>query len=61
MPGVALWGASKMKMRNHFAIPVALVCILLAHGAGPPSSRIGPEDAHRKFFLKLSICKQTHG
>ncbi len=51
MPGVALWGASKMKMRNHFAIRVALVCILLAHGAQPPSSRIGPADFYHELFF----------
>ena len=31
-----------MKTRFRFTIPVALVCTLLAHGAQPPSSRIGP-------------------
>ena len=43
-PHVALYGGSEMKIRIPFTIPVALVCILLAQGAQPKSSRIGPED-----------------
>jgi hypothetical protein len=35
-----------MKMQIHFAIPVALACILLAHGSEPKSSRIGPADIY---------------
>jgi hypothetical protein len=35
-----------MKTRIHFTIPVALVCILLAHGARAQSSRIGPADIY---------------
>jgi hypothetical protein len=35
-----------MKMRIHFAIPMALACILLAHGSQPKSSRIGPADIY---------------
>ena len=35
-----------MKMRTHSAIPVALACILLAHGARAQSSRIGPADIY---------------
>jgi len=35
-----------MKMRIHFAIPVAFVCILLAHGARAQSGRIGPADIY---------------
>ena len=35
-----------MKMRIHFTIPVAFVCILLAHGSQPKSSRIGPADIY---------------
>jgi hypothetical protein len=45
-PRVALGRGSKMKMRIHFAIPVALPCILLAHGSQPKSSRIGPADIY---------------
>ncbi len=33
-------------MRIPFAIPVALACILLAHGARAQSSRIGPADIY---------------
>ncbi len=35
-----------MKTQIRFAFPVALVCILLAHGARSPSSRIGPGDIY---------------
>jgi hypothetical protein len=35
-----------MKMRIPFAIPVALACILLAHGAQAPSHRIGPAEIY---------------
>jgi hypothetical protein len=42
----ALEGGSEMKMRTHFTIPVALVCILLANGARAQSSRIGPSDIY---------------
>jgi hypothetical protein len=35
-----------MKMRIHFTIPVALACILLAHGGRAQSSRIGPADIY---------------
>jgi hypothetical protein len=35
-----------MKMRIHSAIPVALACILLAHGARSQSGRIGPADIY---------------
>lgn len=35
-----------MKMRIHFAIPVAFVCILLAHGARSQCNRIGPADIY---------------
>jgi hypothetical protein len=35
-----------MKMRIHFTIPVAIACILLAHGARAQSSRIGPADIY---------------
>jgi hypothetical protein len=35
-----------MKMRIHLTIPVALACILLAHGARVPSNRIGPADIY---------------
>jgi len=35
-----------MKMRIRFTIPKALVCVLLAHGAGAPSGRTGPADIY---------------
>jgi hypothetical protein len=35
-----------MKMRIPFTIPVALICILLAHGARSPSSLIGPAEIY---------------
>ena len=35
-----------MKIRIPFTIPVALVCILLAQGAQPKSSRIGPPEIY---------------
>ncbi len=35
-----------MKMRVHFTIPMALVCILLVHGARAQSSRVGPSDIY---------------
>ena len=35
-----------MKMRIRFTIPVALVCMLLAHGSQPKSNRIGPPDIY---------------
>src|ERR1019366_2592630 len=45
-PHVALYGGSEMKIRIPFTIPVALVCILLAQGAQPKSSRIGPPEIY---------------
>ena len=35
-----------MKMKIQFSVPVALACILLAHGAQPPSGRIGPSEIY---------------
>ena len=35
-----------MKMQIRFSVPVALACILLAHGAQPPSGRIGPPEIY---------------
>lgn len=35
-----------MKISIHFATPVALACILLAHGSRAPSTRIGPADIY---------------
>ncbi len=35
-----------MKMRIHLTIPAALLCILLARSAPPPSDRIGPVDIY---------------
>jgi hypothetical protein len=33
-------------MKIQFSVPVALACILLAHGAPPPSGRIGPPEIY---------------
>jgi hypothetical protein len=38
-----------MKLRIRFTIPLALVCILLAHGAWPQSGRIGPAHIYPAF------------
>jgi hypothetical protein len=35
-----------MKMQIRFSVLVALACILLAHGAPPPSGRIGPPEIY---------------
>ena len=35
-----------MKMQIRFSVPLALTCILLAHGAPPPSGRIGPPEIY---------------
>jgi hypothetical protein len=43
-PLVGLYGGTEMKMQIRFSVPVALACILLAQGAQPRSSRIGPSE-----------------
>jgi hypothetical protein len=45
-PRVALYGGSETKMRNLFAIPVALACIFLALGSQPKPGRIGPPEIY---------------
>src|ERR1035437_1543870 len=49
-------GGSQMKIRITFTIPVALVCLLLAHAARAQSIRIGPVDLYPNPTLTPGVA-----